>query len=306
MTLGTHVNLHPNIFIQPPSWRLFILEISVKIIAPGIGTNTWTNIFDIVQVDPKYAHVIENVSSVGIRLALNNETLSEVKNCILLEPNEEFFIQPNWGVASVIAEGTSPGKISIRRAESTDIRSAMRKITGLSDPRILTQTLTQIEAASIEGRLFQLTVDVSIPTGATEWFEFTAPVDKECAFVDWSFSPFYTGFEGKVVTGSTGGTQGTSYGNRNLNLKYPTNSAALFEAIIGTPTQGTVYFIPVFIPVSGNNPNTRSAGISSTSSGYKIIPAGGSFRLQLINSSGNANRVVFSLTWLEAPPSVLS
>lgn len=278
----------------------------MKIIAPGIGTNAWTNIFDIVQVDPKYAHIIENVSSVGIRLALNNETLSEVKNCILLQPNEDFFIQPNWGVASVIAEGTAPGKISIRRAESTDIKAAMRKIAGLSDPRVLTQTLTQIEAASIEGRLFQLTVDVILPAGVTQWFEFIAPTDKECAFTDWNFAPFYTGFEAKIITGSTGGVVGTSYTNRNVNLKYGTNSTAQFRSLTGNPTGGAVYFIPAFIPVSGVNPNNRATGVSSASSGYRIIPAGGSFRMELINTSGNANRVVISLTWLEAPTSVLS
>lgn len=277
----------------------------MKIISPRISTTAWTDLFTIPGIDPKYAHVVENVSEVGIRLALNGETLDEKQSCILLDPNEEFFIQPNWGVTSVIAEGTNPGRISIRRAENTDIRSAMRKISGLSDPRILTQTLSQIEVASIEGRLFHCTVDVTIPVGGTVWYNFKSPIDKECAFTDWSFSPFYTGFEVKVLTSVTGGTLGTTYPSRNSNLKFPT-STATFRALTGTPTGGTIFFIPTFIPASAGNNNNRDRGINSLSTGYKVIPADGTFQMQIINTSGNENRFIMTLTWLEAPTSVLS
>lgn len=277
----------------------------MKIISPKIPTTQWLDIFSLSNVDPKYAHVIENVSEVGIRLAINGEQITERQNCILLEPNEEFFIQPNWGVASVVAEGSAQGRISIRRAESTDIRSAMRKVTGLSDPRILTQTLTQIEIASIEGRLFHCTVDVTIAADATYWINFQSPVDKECAFTDWTFSPFYTGFEAKVMTGVTGGVTGINYPNRNSNLKYGSSTATLTQ-LTGTPTGGSIFFIPVFIPASAGNNNNRDRGINSVSTGYRIIPSNSNFQLQLINTSGNANRVVMTLTWLEAPVSVLS
>lgn len=277
----------------------------MKIISPKISTTAWVDLFAISGVDPKYAHVIENVSEIGIRLALNGETLAERPNCILLNPNEEFFIQPNWGIASVIAEGNAPGRISIRRAESTDIKSALRKVVGLSDPRVLTQTLSQIEVASIEGRLFHCTVDISIPAGSSSWFSFQSPVDKECAFTDWVFSPFYTGFEARVITGATGGVLSTTYPNRSSNLKY-NPSTATFRSLTGTPTGGSIFFIPVFIPASAGNNNNRDRGINSVSTGYKIIPANSGFQIELINTSGNANRLIMTLTWLEAPASVLS
>lgn len=278
----------------------------MKIITPTVPHNAWLDIFTIAGVDPKYSYVIENVSEVAIRLAMNNETYAERHNCILLKPNEEFFIQPAWGVASVTAQAVGSGKIAIRRAENTDIRAAMRKIVGLSDPRVLTQSLTQIEAASIEGRLFQATIDITVPISATSWFEFKAPTDKECAFTEFSFMPFYTGFEARVVTGSTGGTVGTIHPNRNANLRYDTPSSAVINSLTGTPTAGTLFSLPCLVPASGNNTNNRSTGTTSLVSGYRIVPASGSLRFQMINTSGLDNRVVVTLTWLEAPPSVFS
>lgn len=276
----------------------------MKIISPKIPTTQWLDIFSLSNVDPKYAHIIENVSEVGIRLAINGEQITERQNCILLEPNEEFFIQPNWGVASVVAEGSAQGRISIRRAENTDIRSSMRKISGLTDPRVLTQTLTQVEAASIEGRAYYTLLDVTLSAGQTLWYNFSLPQNKTFAIFLTDITPFYTGFESKLYSNSTGMTNDTAVTIRNMNKVIGTVDVSCHKLTAAPTTLGILEDILLFVPPDGSNPAQRTASASSRSQGYLIFNSEHTLQVSLANSSGNANRVIFKIYWLEASSTI--
>lgn len=56
----------------------------------------------------------------------------------------------------------------------------------------------------------------------------------------------------------------------------------------------------LYVPLSGSNPSQRTASTSSRVQGYSIFNKNSNFQINLINTSGNQNRVVFKLYWLEA------
>lgn len=144
----------------------------MKIISGNIPNTSWMSFYDIENVDRKNNYVIENISSIPVRISINDESLSEMKFCPIIQPNEEFFIQKNLTSVRLLSDGNQLAKISIRIADASDIRVSLRKIDRLSDPRVLTQSLAQVEAASIEGRVFYSLIDTNLASAETKWFNF--------------------------------------------------------------------------------------------------------------------------------------
>lgn len=277
----------------------------MKIISPPVSSTVWLNLYSVLGMDNRYSYIIENVSSVGIRLSLQNETLSEKSNCILISPGEEFFIPANTASARVVTDSTySDGRIVLRRPDITDMRSSLRKIQRLSDPRVLTQTLTQVEAGSIEGRVFYTLIDVTIPSAGIQWYNLTTPADKEFAIVLTDITPSYTGFELQLYRNSTGLVKGAAQPIKQMN-KFYGSTTTVINTLTSPPTAGILEDILLYVPVAGANPSQRQTSESSRSQGYMIFPAASDLQLKLINTSGNNNRVIIKIYWLEAGVNVL-
>lgn len=272
----------------------------MKIISGNIPNTSWMSFYDIENVDRKNNYVIENISSIPVRISINDESLSEMKFCPIIQPNEEFFIQKNLTSVRLLSDGNQLAKISIRIADASDIRVSLRKIDRLSDPRVLTQSLTQVEAASIEGRVFYSLIDINLASAETKWFNFVTPIDKEIAIVNLEITPALTGFESKLYVNSSGMTNQNTYPIKSMNKFYGSSSLTINSLTSEPTTIGTLEDILLYVPLSGSNPSQRTASTSSRVQGYSIFNKNSNFQINLINTSGNQNRVVFKLYWLEA------
>lgn len=272
----------------------------MKIISGNIPNTSWISFYDIDNVDRKNTYVIENISSIPVRISINDESLSEMKFCPIIQPNEEFFIQKNLTSVRLLSDGNQLAKISIRIADASDIRVSLRKIDRLSDPRVLTQSLTQVEAASIEGRIFYSLIDISLASSETKWFNFVTPIDKEIAVVNLEITPALTGFESKLYVNSSGMTNQNSYPIKSMNKFYGSSSLTINSLTSEPTTIGTLDDILLYVPLSGNNASQRTASTSSRVQGYSIFNKNSNFQINFINTSGTQNRVVFKLYWLEA------
>ncbi|BBK09300.1 hypothetical protein [Klebsiella phage 05F01] len=272
----------------------------MKIISGNIPNTSWMSFYDIENVDRKNNYVIENISSIPVRISINDESLSEMKFCPIIQPNEEFFIQKNLTSVRLLSDGNQLAKISIRIADASDIRVSLRKIDRLSDPRVLSQSLTQVEAASIEGRVFYSLIDINLAPAETKWFNFLTPIDKEIAVVNLEITPALTGFESKLYVNSSGMTNQNTYPIKSMNKFYGSSSLTINSLTSEPTTIGTLEDILLYVPLSGSNPSQRTASTSSRVQGYSIFNKNSNFQINLINTSGNQNRVVFKLYWLEA------
>lgn len=279
-----------------------------RVLTPNISNDTWTNLYTVSGFDSKFSYLLENISEVPIRIYFGSSVTNVDKSTVnIISSKEEFYVPSQMEGVFVIADSTyGLGRLAAHKVFASDVRSSSRKFLRLIEPRILTQTLTQIEAASIDGRLYSAIVDLTIVNGGNTWIDFIVPSDKECAIVSTNFTPFYTGFEARTYVGSTGKTNASLITPVKSNQGFGSNSTMSIHVLSGNPTGiGSLYDIPSFIPASGSNPSQRSSASSSRDQGYQIFPKGSNFQVNLINTSGNANRVIFKIVWLEAGETII-
>jgi ribosomal protein L30E len=280
----------------------------IKTISVG---RSWTDInISSPALEQKFTYLVENISSIPLRYVVNNSTTQPtgLTESAVVMPDEVIIIPKGsshvWFTSDV--DSSSTGKILVSKALSYDIRSSIRKSPRLADTRLLTQTLTQNEIGSIEGRLYFYLVDISIPASTTRWLSFQCPSDKECAILSINASPSYTGFELQIVEGSSGLGSGTQILPKSRNRNYGVNSTASISLLTNSPTTpGTIYDIPVFIPLSGTNPAQRQATVGSREEGYLVYGKGSGYQLKMINTSTEINRVILRVSWLEATDNIL-
>lgn len=271
--------------------------------------HTWLDLIAFNSLNTKYSYTIQNIGTTEVRFSSKATQPSfDYDDLFILAEGEKYtFPKGQAGIFFLNEETTqTQGKIAIAKTGATDITAALRKSERLAEPRLLVQTNTQLEAASIEGRMHFLLLDITMAIGETKWITFRAPADKEVAVISRVFQPAYTGFEYDVYVGSSGFTNDQTLTPKRMNLSYGTTSTAVIRTLTGAPSVvGTLHDIPVFQKEAGQNPSQRAVGTSSLDQGYQIYPASGGFEGRLINTSSVVNRVVVRIEWMEVPLTLL-
>lgn len=272
-------------------------------------SHEWLNLITFNSLDPKYSYTVENVGSTELRFTVKStQPTFEYDDLFILAEGEQYtFPKGSVGIYFLNEETTQTlGKVAIAKTGATDITAALRKSERLAEPRLLVQTNSQLEAASIEGRMHFLLLDISMAIGETKWITFRAPADKEVAVISRVFQPAYTGFEYDVYVGSSGFTNDTTLTPKRMNLSYGTTSTAVIRTLTGAPSVvGTLHDIPVFQKEAGQNVNLRAVGTSSLDQGYQIYGPSNGFEGKLVNTSGVINRVVARIEYMEVPLTLL-
>lgn len=280
-----------------------------RIVTPKITNDSWLNISTLPGFNINSSYIIENISKVIIRVFIGEDPANIDKDSLnIISPNEQFYVQSGLSNVFLIADSIySDGIISLTSVDKGDLRPALRKLTGLNDPRLLTIAMTQTEGSSIDGRLYQAIIDITVPSGANAWVDFVVPTGANCAVVGFNITPFYTGMECRTYYNSTGKIQQTAITPISLNKAVSVTPNVSVRTLTAPPTTiGSLYDIPIFIPANGTNPAQRAAASASRESGYQVFPGNSSFQYNLINSSGNANRVILKVVWIEIAPSAIS
>lgn len=269
----------------------------------------WLNLIAFNSLDTKYSYTVENTGSTELRFSSGSAQPSfDYDDLFILNEGEKYtFPKGQAGIYFLNEETTQTlGKIAIAKTGATDVTAALRKSSRLAEPRLLVQTNTQIEAASIEGRMHFLLLDLTMAVGETKWITFRAPADREVAIISRVFQPAYTGFEYDVYINSTGFTNDQVVTPKRMNLSYGTTSSAVIRTLTTPPTNiGTLHDIPVFSKEAGLNVNQRAVGTNASDQGYQTYAPSSGFEGKLVNTSGQINRVVARIEWMEVPLTLL-
>lgn len=272
-------------------------------------SNQWVDLISENSLNTKYSYTVMNIGATSIRFSSGSTQPSfDYDDLFILAEGEKYtFPKGQAGIFFLNEETTqTQGKIAIAKTGSTDITAALRKSDRLAEPRLLVQTNSQLEAASIEGRMHFLLLDITMAIGETKWITFRAPADKEVAVISRVFQPAYTGFEYDVYVGSSGFTNDATLTPKRMNLSYGTISAAVIHTLSAPPTSiGTLHDIPVFQKEAGQNVNLRAVGTSALDQGYQIYGPSNGFEGKLVNTSGVINRVVARIEYMEVPLTLL-
>jgi len=203
----------------------------------------------------------------------------------------------------------------------TSITGAIRQYSNLSTPRLLTTTLNQLEAATIEGDVFDAKVSWrAVPsttsitdevTTADRFLKIQTPgveTGKTIGIVLRSIKADLGGVEYQVFLGATGESVVRTITPSNLNGASSNTSDMVIEevtlATITTPIASSLDFIP---GIGQSTPGLASSGSAASVQSFQIFPSGGTFYARLRNKAGAVNNLIqYELLWIEAPPEIIS
>ena len=189
------------------------------------------------------------------------------------------------------------------------LTTALRDYDGLTQPRMLTTGLTQLEAASVSGDYFRILLDGTLANNEEAWFKLTTPAPetgKVVAIVYRDIMPDLAGFEYEVYNGTTGVTDGVIYVPRStnyLNLKVPEFGYVAVSTPIEANRGEQVDKIRIG---AGSGPATqRDAANGQIDSGFVFYGQGVDAFLRLRNTSGSSNGFTVRLGFVEVDSKVI-
>ena len=180
------------------------------------------------------------------------------------------------------------------------ISAVTRVYASLSQPRLLTTNITQIEIAIIEGDLFITHQRFTLGDGESLFLKFTAPPEgKTFALIKRELTPEVAGIEYNVRTGFSGGTlSGTLWTTYNENGYFEgvKTSDATFETYSVAPTVLGDIVDLAWIPPTAQGP--RITGVVNPDSGFKVVKYDEELLIEVINTSGVSNEIVLKYGWV--------
>lgn len=186
------------------------------------------------------------------------------------------------------------------------LASLNRTIPGLNRSRMATADMTNAQYLSSIGVLYLMELDVTLASGAAQWFSFVPPADREVIIMMRELQPQLAGAEYNIFLGTSGATLGTTIPIDRANPAAGVAPTSVVRLITGVPTTPGTQRTPIYIGPGGGNRNARAGGTNSANNGCTIYQRGGAgFCGRIDNSSGASNRCVMRIEFAEIDTSLL-
>ena len=162
--------------------------------------------------------------------------------------------------------------------------SATRFIPYFNCRRVASVGMTNSEWLSLMGLSFIAEIDVTLADGASQYYHFVAPSDRDVQILVRELSPDITGAEYNLYLSSTGITDGSSILTVKTNPTTGVTSTSSIHLLNAAPTTPGNFTTPIFIGKGGaSNANGRSGGTDSGKNGLINYAAGTGFVARIHN-----------------------
>lgn len=186
------------------------------------------------------------------------------------------------------------------------LASLNRTIPGLNRSRLATADMTNAQYLSSLGVLYIMELDVTLASGAVQWFSFVPPADREAVIMTRELQPQLAGAEYNLFLGTSGATLGAAVPIDRANPAGGVAPTSTVRLITGIPSNPGTQRTPIYLGPGGGNQNARAGGTNSANNGYTIYQRGGAgFCGRIANSSGASNRCVMRIEFAEIDTSLL-
>lgn len=203
------------------------------------------------------------------------------------------------------SNSSSEGLVNIQEGGDR-VEATIRDYESLSQPRVLTTTLTQTEVAILEGDFFRSFQRITLPSSGKSYVLFTSPdVDKVFGLRFREITSEKGGVNYNVYRTFSGVTEGLEWDVFNENGYSPKISGTSFKNVTGTPTtiDTTSLSETAYIPPTGQG--NQTSGSLNRVDGFKLIPANTSLLLEYENLDNTSNELLLYYQWVEAPSGLI-
>lgn len=186
------------------------------------------------------------------------------------------------------------------------IDSTIRDYESLSQPRVLTTTLTQTEIAILEGDFFRAFQRFTLPSDGKIYVLFTSPdVDKVFGLRLREITSERGGVNYNIYNTFSGVTTSDSWEIFNENGYSNNLSGSMYQNVVGTPTSIDLTSLSdtAYSPSTSQGNQTR--GSLSRGEGFKIVQPNTQLLLEFENLESSSNDILVYFQWAEGPTGLL-
>jgi hypothetical protein len=185
----------------------------------------------------------------------------------------------------------------------SDTGRALRKYSNQVEPRLLTTTLTQTDAALLEGDVYTAYVEFKdaeeVANGGSVYVGFQVPADKSFSPVSVQVVLSLFGHEYQVIQNPDSITGGTVVTSMNSLVGFPATSSTVITKNPTVVEGSGIVVDPYYTVASGQGTNTQR-NASQSGEALRVYLPNESVVVKITNTSGSPQRILFKVSYIES------